>query len=201
MSDSPNDKPDAPSPSLWPIGFAIGIALVLIGLVVSWPAAILGAVLAIVFGVLWIRDSARSHGPVDSAAAHELMGETPSPARAAAEAEHLETYGRAGFLTLATLGLGGAPEVEQRALEVGHEVAEVGPHEGYLLESLMAAVASIDGPSTRREPWAASSASASAWSIMVVTMRSKLRNSPICTVTRTMEKTIPMTVAMNRSRS
>jgi len=35
----------------------------------------------------------------------------------------------------------------------------------------------------------------------VVTVRSKLRNKPICTVTRTMEKTTPMMVAMKRSRS
>jgi Rieske Fe-S protein len=107
VSDSPDDKPEAPSPSLWPVGFAIGIACVLIGLVVSWPAAVLGAALTIVFGVLWIRDTARSHGPVDSAAAHELVGDTASPERAAAEAEHLETYGRAGFLSVATIGLGG----------------------------------------------------------------------------------------------
>jgi len=90
-----------------PIGFAIGVACILVGLVISWPAVILGAAVAIVFGLLWIRDAARTHAPVDSAAAHALAGDAPSPARAAAEAEHLETYGRAGFLTLATLGLGG----------------------------------------------------------------------------------------------
>ena len=49
----------------------------------------------------------RTHAPVDSAPAHELVGDTPSPGRAAAEEQHLETYGRAGFLTLATIGLGG----------------------------------------------------------------------------------------------
>jgi menaquinol-cytochrome c reductase iron-sulfur subunit len=75
--------------------------------VISWPAMLVGAALAIGFGLLWIRDASRSHAPVDSAPAHELVGGTPSPERAAAEAEHLETYGRAGFLTLATIGLGG----------------------------------------------------------------------------------------------
>ena len=107
MSDSTDEKPQAPGHSLWPIGFAIGIACVLVGLVVSWPAAVLGAAVTIVFGVLWIRDTARSHGPVDSAPAHETVGDTPSPARAAAEEEQPETVGRAGFLTLATIGLGG----------------------------------------------------------------------------------------------
>ena len=107
MSDSNDDKPDVPAPTLWPIGFAIGIACILIGLVISWPAVVLGAAITIAFGLLWIRDTARSHAPVDSAAAHALAGDTPSAARAAAEEQHLETYGRAGFLSLATLGLGG----------------------------------------------------------------------------------------------
>ena len=107
MSDGTDEKPHAPGQSLWPIGFAIGIACVLVGIVVSWPAAVLGAVLTIVFGLLWIRDTARSHAPVDSAPAHELVGDTPSPARVVAEEHHLETHGRAGFLTLASIGLGG----------------------------------------------------------------------------------------------
>ncbi len=93
--------------SLWPIGFAVGVALILVGLVISWPAVIVGAVLAIAFGTLWIRDTARSHAPVEHAPAHELAGEAPSPARAAAEAQHLETYGRGGFLTVSTIALGG----------------------------------------------------------------------------------------------
>jgi menaquinol-cytochrome c reductase iron-sulfur subunit len=107
VTDNPDDIPQAPGHSLWPIGFAIGVAVLLVGLVISVAAIVLGAALAIVFGLLWIRDTSRAHGPVDSAPAHELMGDTPSPGLAAAEDQHLETYGRAGFLTLATLGLGG----------------------------------------------------------------------------------------------
>jgi menaquinol-cytochrome c reductase iron-sulfur subunit len=107
VTENPDDTPQAPGQSLWPIGFAIGIAVVLVGLVISVAAIILGAALTIVFGLLWIRDASRTHAPVDSAPAHELMGDTPSPGLAAAEEQHLETYGRAGFLTLATIGLGG----------------------------------------------------------------------------------------------
>ena len=107
MTENPDDTPQAPGQSLWPIGFAIGIAVILVGLVISVPAIILGAVVTIVFGLLWIRDASRTHAPVDSAPAHELMGDTPSPGLAAAEEQHLETYGRAGFLSLATIGLGG----------------------------------------------------------------------------------------------
>ena len=107
MSEENDINEQAPGHSLWPVGFAIGIACILIGLVISWPAAVLGAAITIVFGVLWIRDTARSHAPVDSAPAHALVDGTPSEAQLAAEGEHLETHGRAGFLTLATIGLGG----------------------------------------------------------------------------------------------
>ena len=50
------ERPHVPGPSLWPVGFAVGIACVLVGLVVSWPVAAVGAVIALVFGFLWIRD-------------------------------------------------------------------------------------------------------------------------------------------------
>jgi Rieske Fe-S protein len=106
VSDTQEPQP-AETHSLWPIGFAIGVACILVGLVISWPAAVLGAGITIVFGLLWIRDTMRAHGPVDSAAAHDLVGDAPSAARAEAEAQEFETYGRAGFLTLATIGLGG----------------------------------------------------------------------------------------------
>ena len=43
--------------------------------------------------------------------------------------------------------------------------------------------------------------SACAWSIMVVIVRSNPMNSPSCTATRTIEKTMPTTVAMKRTRS
>lgn len=107
MSDSPDEQTQQESHSLWPVGFAVGVACVLVGLVISWPAAVLGAAITIVFGLLWIRDTARTHRPVDSAPAHGLVGDESSSASATAEEQHLETHGRAGFLTLATIGLGG----------------------------------------------------------------------------------------------
>ena len=53
---SDHDQPHLPPPSLWPIGFAVGIACILAGLVLSWVVAVVGAVIAVVFGFLWIRD-------------------------------------------------------------------------------------------------------------------------------------------------
>jgi Rieske Fe-S protein len=107
VNEHQDDTTPAEGHSLWPVGFSIGIALILVGLVISWWAMVVGAAFAIGFGVLWIRDAARSRAPVDSAPAHALVGREPSGAQLAAEGEHLETYGRAGFLTLATIGLGG----------------------------------------------------------------------------------------------
>jgi menaquinol-cytochrome c reductase iron-sulfur subunit len=83
--------------SLWPIGFAIGIACALVGLVVSVPALIVGAALAVLFGFLWIRDIMLQGEP--SAAVEES-----APAE---DEEHIPTYDRSALvLGASTLGLG-----------------------------------------------------------------------------------------------
>jgi Rieske Fe-S protein len=117
LSEHDTEKPHLPSPSLWPIGFAIGIACVLTGLIVSWIAAAVGAVIALVFGFLWIRDV--TTGVREPVA--EVEPET-RPARAAAAPpatqgaaampvasdEEVAAYPRSTFLAAATLGLGAA---------------------------------------------------------------------------------------------
>ena len=54
------DQSHLPGSSLYPIGFAVGIACILVGLVIN-PMVIapIGAVIAIVFGYLWVRDATR----------------------------------------------------------------------------------------------------------------------------------------------
>jgi Rieske Fe-S protein len=96
-------EPDHPSPSIWPFAFAGGLALVLVGLIVSWPVAAIGAVVAVVFGFLWIRDvtSEVRHVPVEEP--------PPPPVSELAEPEEPvepERYPRAVFLEGATLGIG-----------------------------------------------------------------------------------------------
>ena len=55
----PTEPPQGPAPSLWPLGFAIGITVALVGLVIgSWSAVAVGAVLLLAFGFLWARDVA-----------------------------------------------------------------------------------------------------------------------------------------------
>ena len=83
---SQGDKPHVPPPSLWPIGFAIGIACILIGLVVSWPAVGLGMLIALVFGFMWIRDVT---GAVRAPAPH-VEPETRREAETAAAPRALE---------------------------------------------------------------------------------------------------------------
>jgi quinol---cytochrome c reductase iron-sulfur subunit, bacillus type len=100
VSEDQGDTPHVPTPSLWPIGFAIGVACVLVGLVVSVPALIVGALIALVFGFLWVRDLFATH-PVTSAT--EGMDEP----RVATVADTGASVDRATFLSLATIGVNG----------------------------------------------------------------------------------------------
>jgi Rieske Fe-S protein len=96
-------EPLHPSPSIWPFAFAGGLALVLVGLIVSWPIAAIGAAIAVVFGFLWIRDVT---GEVRRVPAAEPA---PPPVSELAEPEEpveVERYPRARFLEGATLGIG-----------------------------------------------------------------------------------------------
>jgi Rieske Fe-S protein len=98
--NDPQDTHQVPTPSLWPIGFAIGVACILVGLIVSVPVLILGALIALVFGFLWVRDLFATH-PVT--AAEPGMDATP---RAATVADLGAPVDRATFLSLSTIGVG-----------------------------------------------------------------------------------------------
>jgi len=56
------DQPHLPAPTLYPIGFAAGIACVLVGLIVS-PKLIapIGGGIAVVFAFLWAREATREY--------------------------------------------------------------------------------------------------------------------------------------------
>jgi menaquinol-cytochrome c reductase iron-sulfur subunit len=106
-----DEHPHTPGPSIWPVGFAVGIACVLAGLVVSRPAVVIGAVITVVFGALWARDAMRARHPVEETPASP--GEAPAVATAADLDYEAETdgevvrYPRNQFLELSTLALGG----------------------------------------------------------------------------------------------
>jgi menaquinol-cytochrome c reductase iron-sulfur subunit len=97
-----SDKPHVPPPSLWPVGFAVGIAVLLLGLVVGWPIVLLGAVLTVSFGFLWVQDVMRPSAP-----AHAQPAPAPAATAPAVTTEEDHTYGRSTFLAASTLGLAG----------------------------------------------------------------------------------------------
>jgi Rieske Fe-S protein len=114
LSHPPHDEqPHVPGPSLWPVGFAIGVVVLLIGLIVSWVIAGLGAILALAFGFLWVRDLTTG---THLAHADDVPPESPTGANVPANVgeaalplvEDDERYPRSTFLTLSTLGVGAA---------------------------------------------------------------------------------------------
>ena len=104
-----NDQPHLPVPSIWPIGFAVGIACILIGLVISMLVAVIGLAIALVFGFLWIRDvtrPVRTRAPEVEAETRPLRETAVLTATPDGE-EESAAYPRSTFLSAATLGLGG----------------------------------------------------------------------------------------------
>jgi Rieske Fe-S protein len=115
LTVEPNrDQHHLPGPSLWPIGFAIGVACILVGLIISWPVVAVGAVIAVISAALWIRDSARGYAtPVEhepetrsSAAGAAPPADEVGTAMPVMEDEEIERFPRSVFLEGATLGLG-----------------------------------------------------------------------------------------------
>src|SRR4051794_9687390 len=114
-----DDQPHLPPPSLWPVGFAIGIAVLLVGLVIN-PTIIapIGAVIAIAFGFLWVRELGhQAHEPpaVEVEPETRVVASAPAPPAAEGEAAmplvadeeaEVERYPRSKFLEGATLGVG-----------------------------------------------------------------------------------------------
>ncbi|MCS7006113.1 MAG: Rieske 2Fe-2S domain-containing protein [Thermoleophilia bacterium] len=111
MSKPGHDTTHLPGPSLWPVGFAVGIGCLLLGLVISWLVAAVGAALAVVFGILWARDVTREvRGPVPEVepevrAVADVAA--PEPAPLAVE-KPLPAYTRSKFLEATTVGVGAA---------------------------------------------------------------------------------------------
>jgi menaquinol-cytochrome c reductase iron-sulfur subunit len=106
LSDNGNDTPHLPGPSLWPIAFAIGVACLLLGLVISWLVALAGAVLVVVFGLLWARDVTREvRGDVPTIQP-EVRAVDPGAVTGAVP-EPLPAYTRSGFLEVSLIGLSG----------------------------------------------------------------------------------------------
>ena len=99
-----DDRPQLPPPSLWPVGFAVGIVCLLVGLIVSWYVAAVGAGLVLVFGFLWARDVAGGRREPVAPSGEEAAATDGAPRMP--EPEPAERFPRSKFLEGATLGLG-----------------------------------------------------------------------------------------------
>src|ERR671937_2873551 len=129
------ERPHLPPPSLWPIGFAIGIVCILVGLIVSWPAVAVGATLTVLFAFLWVRDVTSGFRRVPAPPPAEPSApEAPAiPAHrgeaAMPEPEPGERFPRSVFLENVTLGLGGVITGIVTVPIVGFAIAPVFTHE------------------------------------------------------------------------
>jgi quinol---cytochrome c reductase iron-sulfur subunit, bacillus type len=137
----------SPSPTLWPVGFAVGIACIFVGLIVSTIVVAVGAVLTALFGFLWIRDvtgAYRDEPPTAPAEPEPAPSAPPIPAHRGGPAMpepgegEIIRYPRAKFLEASTLGLGAliggivtAPVLGFTVLppfiKQGHPEIDVGP--------------------------------------------------------------------------
>jgi Rieske Fe-S protein len=116
MEPQHGDRPHLPGPSLYPIGFAAGVACILVGLIVN-PTLIapIGAAIAIIFGFLWVRDATREYRH-EPAPIEPERREPPAPSAppipanqgeaAMPEPAPGERFPRSKFLEASTLGLG-----------------------------------------------------------------------------------------------
>jgi menaquinol-cytochrome c reductase iron-sulfur subunit len=99
--------PHEPKPTIWPVGFAIGIACIFVGLILSKAVLVVGAVLTALFGFLWVRDvtsgfRGASDEPEPAAPPVPAHKAVPEPTE-----DEIVRYPRSKVLEAATLGLGG----------------------------------------------------------------------------------------------
>jgi menaquinol-cytochrome c reductase iron-sulfur subunit len=113
----PEEHGHAPSPSLWPVGFAVGVAVLLTGLVIDWLIVAIGGAIALLFGFLWLRDMTGPgtvpgvHAAPETGIGAEAAPPTGAPsgqvALPLATEYEVERFPRRKFLEASTLGLGG----------------------------------------------------------------------------------------------
>jgi Rieske Fe-S protein len=100
-----------PTPTIWPVGFAVGIACIFVGLIISKIVLVVGVVITAIFGILWIRDATKPfRGETEKPDQPQLAPLPPrSPTRNGPEPGEGEIvrFPRSKFLEATTLGLGG----------------------------------------------------------------------------------------------
>jgi Rieske Fe-S protein len=117
MEPQHGDRSHSPGPSVYPIGFAAGVACILVGLIINPKiVAPIGGAIAIVFGFLWAREATKEYrgepvhpvepelgGPPESTDAPPIPADREA---AMSESASGERFPRSRFLEFSTLGLG-----------------------------------------------------------------------------------------------
>ena len=109
MDPAEPDRPHVPAPTIGPVGFAIGVVVILVGLIVNpvWISTI-GVAIAVIFAFVWARESTSELRGRHAAVEPEVRGAGAEPAAAAepASLDSSERFPRSKFLEASTLGLG-----------------------------------------------------------------------------------------------
>ena len=113
MDPAEHGRPHLPAPTIGPVGFAVGVVVILVGLIVSplWISTI-GAVIAVIFAFVWAREATGELRGRHVAAEPELReadtGDAPATAGEGAvpPPEEGDRFPRSKFLEASTLGLG-----------------------------------------------------------------------------------------------
>jgi Rieske Fe-S protein len=104
------DHPHVPGPSLWPVGFAVGVVVLMVGIIISWWVAGIGAIIALAFAYLWIRDLTAGTDLVETPDVQAESSADAAPASEGLEESSLsiseQRYPRNKFLEASTIGLG-----------------------------------------------------------------------------------------------
>lgn len=104
--EASRDHQHAPGPSLWPVGFALGVVVTLVGLVVAPWVIYVGGAISLVFAALWSRDLMRGTGLADTPDLAPERREPKAAAVAHTDGGH-DHMSRSVFLELSTVGVGG----------------------------------------------------------------------------------------------
>ena len=101
------EDPRVPGPSLWPVGLALGIVVLLVGFVMAWWIVAVGVVLVFVFALLWAHDIAEERGLAEAREPEAAEDGAPVVGGVVVEPTHeAASYTREKFLEATTLGLG-----------------------------------------------------------------------------------------------
>ena len=104
-----DESANHPAPTIWPVGFAVGIACIFIGLILGTVVLVVGAVLTALFGFLWVRDVTSGYraAPTPVEAPPPVPAHKAEPPLSALAEGDVIRYPRSKFLEAVTLGLGG----------------------------------------------------------------------------------------------